>query len=141
MAVCYHVLGKSQQARETLTRVLRRHPTHGLALRERGREALQDEQPADAEALAATGRGSSALRYSGASRRWPKRCCANRKPVEAETEKSRADQLQSWLKRLQKISHKELVDRPYDPILHSEIGILETRWAVRIEVPAGCNWR
>src|SRR5262249_12373752 len=49
MAVCYHGLGKTQQAREALDRVLREHPAHGLALRERGRQALEDEQPRDAE--------------------------------------------------------------------------------------------
>lgn len=126
MAVCYHVLGKTQQARETLDRVLRDHPAHGLALRERGRQALQDEQPTDAERW---------LRQALAIRPYDiqvhldlaKALQRQQKTAEAETEKSRADQLQSWLKRLQKISHKELVDRPYDPILHSEIGILETR--------------
>jgi tetratricopeptide (TPR) repeat protein len=126
IAVCRHGLGQTQQAREVLDRVLHEHPAHGMALRERGWLALQDEQPTDAErwlrqAVTILPQDIHAHRYLAEA------LLPQRKTEEAKTEQSRADQLQSWQKRLQKISEQELANRPYDPSLFCEIGLLETR--------------
>jgi tetratricopeptide (TPR) repeat protein len=126
MAICQHGLGQTERAREVVDGVLREHPDHGLALRERGWLALQTEQPAEAErwlrrAVAVLPQDIHAHRYLAEA------LLRQRKTDEAKAEQARATELQKWNRRLQKISAQELSDRPYDPALYCEIGTLETR--------------
>ena len=95
-------------------------------MRERGRLALQDEQLTDAERWLR--QAVAILPYNITAHLYLANALSRQqKTAEAETQQSRADQLQGWQTQLRKLCQRELADRPYDPILYSEIGILETR--------------
>jgi len=126
LALCREGLGQAQQAREILDRVLQEHPDHGLALRERGRLALQEGQSVEAERWLR--RGLAILPHDFAANNSLLMCLQQQgKTAEVQLQRERVEQLKKCLKRLREITEYQMSRRPYDPALYCEIGILNIR--------------
>ena len=136
LALCREGLGQTQQAREILDRVLGEHPDDGMALRERGRLALQDGQAIEAERWLR--RGLTVLPEDFAANNSLLVCLEQQgKTAEAQLQRERVEQLKKCLKRLREITEYQISRRPYDPALYCEIGILNIRLGHR---DLGCRW-
>jgi predicted Zn-dependent protease len=126
LARCYNMLDRPAQAREVLDEVLRAHPEHALALRTRGQFALADSQLARAEAW---------LRQ--AVRHWPTDYQSNylllqalmqqNKTEEAKAQKRITEEVRDRSERLGQLRSRTLSERPLDPALHYEMGMLVMR--------------
>jgi predicted Zn-dependent protease len=126
LAQCQALLGESDQAAATLDDLLRRLPHHAAALAERGKLALHARDAARAEALLreAVRRDPSALdarylltqalRLAG-------------KADEAAAELEQLTQQQKEAARIQKIATQQLQQRPNDPALLYEVGVISLR--------------
>jgi Tfp pilus assembly protein PilF len=126
LALCRDGLGHGQEARTILDRVLRKHPDHGLALRERGRLALQDGQAAEAERWLR--RGLAVLPHDFALNSSLLLCLEQQgKTTETQLLRERLEQLKKCHRRLREITEFEMPRRPYDPALTGEIGVLNLR--------------
>jgi tetratricopeptide (TPR) repeat protein len=126
LALCREGLGQAKEARAILDRVLQEHPDHVLALRERGRLALQDGQATEAEHWLR--RGLAVLPDDFAANNSLLVCLEQQgKTGEAQLQRDRVEQLKTCLKRLREITEYQISRRPYDPALYCEIGILNLR--------------
>jgi tetratricopeptide (TPR) repeat protein len=126
LARCHNMLGRGEQARETLDAVLEEHPGHALALRTRGQFALADHQPALAERC---------LRR--AVKAWPDDYQANwllfqalrqqGKTAAADAQLRKAEEIKGRAERLGELRSRKLSEQPLDPALHYEMGVLLLR--------------
>lgn len=128
--------GQLAEARQTLDAVLAEHPDNEAALRERGRLALADEDAAAAEKWLRQAQKinphdaklfpllSTALEQQG-------------KKAEAHLYQEKTQQNFRDLQRLGRICLHELGEKPNDPVLHSELGVLLLRLGY---TEAGRNW-
>lgn len=114
-------LGQREAALRILDEVLRDHPQHGAALRERGRLALAAEDfsaaeewyrqaltelPADYEVRFGLHRALQGLGKS----------------EEAKAQLAKAQQLKNAFERIHEIQTHQMTLRPFDPALHAELG-------------------
>lgn len=123
IARCNNLLGDGELARRVLDAALEAHPEHGLALRTRGQFALADRQPEEAERW---------LRR--AKKVWPndyqvqwflfQSLQQQSKTEPARLELLEAERLKERAERLGELSSRKLSERPLDPALHYEMGIL-----------------
>ena len=126
LARCHNMLGRRDQARQILDDVLEKHPEHGLALRTRGQLAFTYEQPAEAEVW---------LRR--AVKVWPNDYQAHyllqqalqqqHKADEARAQQRLADETKERAERLGELKGRKLSEKPLDPALHYEMGVLLLR--------------
>jgi tetratricopeptide (TPR) repeat protein len=123
VARCQDGLGRVDEARRALDAVLARHPEHGSALRLRGRVALQEGEPADAEGWLR--RAAAALPHDYQTQ-WVLYQALNQegKTAEAAAQKVRAEQLKERRERLGELTGQQMSARPNDPALHCELGTL-----------------
>jgi tetratricopeptide (TPR) repeat protein len=126
LALCHEGLGRGEEARAILDRVLGEHPEHGPALREQGRLLLQAEKPAEAEQFLR--RGLAVLPHDLHTNTYLAEALVRQgKTRDADAQQAHAKLLKQWNARLREISELELPKRPYDPELYCEIGVLELR--------------
>jgi tetratricopeptide (TPR) repeat protein len=125
LALCREGLAQPQEAAAILDRVLQEHPDHGLALRERGQLALQEGQATEAEHWIR--QSLAVMPQDLVAHNCLLRCLQQQgKTTEAQLQRERIEQLQKWYKRLREIT-EQISQRPYDPALYCEIGILNVR--------------
>jgi predicted Zn-dependent protease len=123
LARCLDHLGRQGEAIPLLEEVLARQPHFPPALAERARLALAQAGPARAEAwlreALAQEPGNLQLRYLLIQ-------CVfqSGRHGEAEAERRRLVKLKADLDRLEKITTTEMQQRPHDPALHHEIGLI-----------------
>lgn len=123
IARCHNLLGSGERAREVLDATLEAHPEHGLALRTRGQFALADRQPEQAE-----------LWLRRAKKVWPNdyqvqwflfHSLQQQNKIElAEPERLEAEKIKERAERVGELSSRKLSERPLDPALHYEMGVL-----------------
>jgi predicted Zn-dependent protease len=123
LARCRAQLAQQAEAEQLLEEVLARDPHFGPALAERGRLALSRGQSGRAETwlreALAQDPGNHRLRYHLAQ------CLSqNGKKAEAEAENRLVEKLARDMKRLETITTAEMQQRPHDPALHHELGLL-----------------
>jgi Tfp pilus assembly protein PilF len=126
IARCYNMLERGPEARLRLDAILEAHPEHALALRTRAHFALADARPELAEVLL-----RKALKV------WPDDYQTNlllaqslqqQNKIEEATEQSKvAEQAKDRLERLGDLRSRKMSERPLDPALHTEMGILVLR--------------
>lgn len=126
IARCHNLLGDATQARQILDAVLEASPEHGLALRTRGQFALADRQPEQAEGW---------LRR--AAKVWPndyqvhwflyQSLQQQGKEEAAKAQLAVAEQIKERAERVGELSSRKLSERPLDPALHYEMGVLLVR--------------
>jgi tetratricopeptide (TPR) repeat protein len=126
LAVCRGQTGALQEARELLDRLLAADPRNAAALMERGRLALEMEDPAGAEvwlrkavALDPSDRRSNHLLY----------VCLREQGKEEEAAQQQAHSIRvvNDLLRLGKILGEEMTRSPTNVDLHCELGVLYLR--------------
>jgi Flp pilus assembly protein TadD len=136
LAQCQALLGRQDEAARTLDELLRRWPHHGPALGERGKLALRDGDAVRAEALLrealARDPASTTTRHllAQALRR-------NGKEEQARAEEDRLAQMNEDEDRIQKIALVEMQQRPNDPALCAEVGVISLRAGA---VSEGLRW-
>jgi Tfp pilus assembly protein PilF len=126
VARCQNLLGDASLARQTLDAVLEAHPDHGLALRTRGQFALADRRPDEAERW---------LRR--AAKVWPndyqvhwflyQSLQQQGKEEEAKAQLAVAEKNKERAERVGELRSRTLSERPLDPALHYEMGVLLLR--------------
>jgi tetratricopeptide (TPR) repeat protein len=123
LARCHHMLGRAEQALPILEAVLAEHPGHGLALRTRGQVALSAGSPADAEKWLR--QAVEALPYD-CQAHWAlhRSLLQQEKAPEAKAQLKRAQQVEDQVERLGEITTRAMSERPHDPALHCELGLL-----------------
>ena len=126
LARCQNMLGRGAAARRLLEGVLARHPDHATALRVRGQFALADGDAVEAErwlrrAVAAAPNDYQAqwLLFQALQQEDKRDEAAARLKV-AEEVKDRGE-------RLVELRSRTLAERPLDPALHYEMGVLLVR--------------
>ncbi len=120
-ARCQFYLGQKDTALNAVAAVLKAHPNHGLALMDRGRMALAEGQPAEAEAWLRQSVQALPYHYEAAFA-LSQALQRQGKTDEARAQLLRARQLNDRLERLVEIEGKEMSRRPFDPALHCELG-------------------
>ena len=126
IARCHNLLGDSALARQLLDAVLEAHPENGLALRTRGQFALADRQPEQAERW---------LRR--AEEVWPndyqvhwllfQSLQQQGKEEEVKAQLAATEKIKERAERVGELSSRKLSERPLDPALHYEMGVLLLR--------------
>jgi tetratricopeptide (TPR) repeat protein len=141
LARCHSMLGREEQARQMLDAVLAQHPGHALALRTRGQFALTtDHQPAQAEAWLRRAVKVAPNDYQAqfllhqALQQQPDR---PGKAAEADAQLKIAEEVKDRAERLGELSSRKLSERPLDPALHCEMGVLLLRSGHR---KPGVSW-
>jgi tetratricopeptide (TPR) repeat protein len=123
IARCQNPLGRSKQARELLERVLAQEPENPAALRTRGEIALLNGEIEDAEKWL-----WKAVRVlpDDYQTNWAlhRALTEGGKLEAARKQGARAEVLKKRLERLSEISTRKLPERPHDPALHCEMGLL-----------------
>jgi Tfp pilus assembly protein PilF len=123
LAGCRAAASQLDAARELLDALLAKQPRHAVALLERGRLEFELDRPADAEtwlrkALAAdpSDRRANHLLYQ---------CLRLQgKEKEAQEQLAKSERVAADLKRLGEIMAETMNQRPNDPDLHCELGVL-----------------
>lgn len=135
-ARCLNMLGRADDARRLLDAVLAAHPGDPVALRTRGQFALSQRQPAEAEDWL---RRAAAADPNDYQSQWllfqalqqQGRGDAARDQLEI------ADRVKDLSERLGELRSRKLAERPLDPALHAEMGVLLIRTG---QVNAGEWW-
>jgi predicted Zn-dependent protease len=136
LAECRAASGDVAEAMRLVDDVLSRQPELAAALTLRGRLALEDGQPAEAETWL---RRAVARNPSDVRARYSLILCLlqNGKEEERREQQRQLDQLEHDEKRLNDIVTKEIAQRPRDPALHFSVGQLLLRGGNREE---GLRW-
>jgi tetratricopeptide (TPR) repeat protein len=115
--------GKRKEAREVLESVLAESPDYGTALREHGRLALREANPAEAEDWL---RKAIRVLPQDYSANWDLAEAFRQqgKLPEADEQRLRARQIEDRRERLAEISQRQMSKHPRDPALHCELGAL-----------------
>jgi cellulose synthase operon protein C len=126
LAQCQGLLGEQDEARETLDALLLRQPNYVPALAERGKLALRSGDSVRAETWLseAVRRDSSAL---DARHLLARALRANGKETEAQAQQEALAQLEEDVGRIQKIATEQMQQRPNDPALLHEVGVIALR--------------
>jgi predicted Zn-dependent protease len=136
LARCWDSLGRQAEAEQLLDQVLTKAPHDAAALAARGQLALRRGQLADAEAWL-----GHALVHEPANRqaRYQLAQCLLQqgKMDEAQQQEQRLKQLEADEKRFYLIVTKEMSQRPQDPALRHELGLIFLRSG---EVEEGLRW-
>src|SRR5262249_10885287 len=123
LARCHAELGHKDQAQQILDEVLSEHPNHGLALRQRGQQALGAGQLAEAERWLQ--QALHVLPYDYEANSSLLECLQQQgESAKAQAQQERVEQLKKHLQRVREISAEQLPARPHDPALHCELGKL-----------------
>jgi tetratricopeptide (TPR) repeat protein len=123
LARCLAELGHKDQAQQILDGVLSEHPKHGLALRQRGQQALREGQLAEAERWLQ--QALRVLPYDYEANSSLLECLQQQgESAKAQAQQERVEQLKKLLQRVREISAEQLPARPHDPALHCELGKL-----------------
>ncbi len=126
LARCYNMVGRSPQAREILDKVILENPEHGLALRTRGQFAMGDQRPDLAETWLARGVEAWPNDYQT---RWLyyESLRQQKKTDQAKAQLLIAEVIKDRSERLGDLRSRKLSEKPLDPALHYEMGILLLR--------------
>ena len=126
LARCYNFLGRRDEARQLLDRVLERHPDNGVCLRTRGQIALMDDKKAEAEPWL---RRAAAVMPDDYQSQWLlfEVLRQQGKLEEAKEQNRRADEVKDRVARLSELQSRKLAEFPLDPTLHYEMGTLLIR--------------
>jgi tetratricopeptide (TPR) repeat protein len=123
LARCYRMLGPAEQALPLLERVLAEHPRHGLALRLRGQMALAAKSLTEAETWL---RQAVEILPQDQQAQWAlyQALVQQGKTAEARTQLDRAKRVEDQAQLLEEITSRKMLQRPRDPSVHTELGIL-----------------
>lgn len=126
LARCQNMLGRRDAARQTLDRVLAGHPEDAAALRTRGQFALADRDPAEAEAWLRRAVAADPTDYQS---QWFlfQALQQQGKAAEARAQLQVAEDVKDRTERLSELRSRKLTERPLDPALHYEMGLLLIR--------------
>ena len=126
LAGCRASTGEVEEARRILDELLAKEPRNAVALMERGRLALELDQPADAEAwlrkalaLDSSDRRTNHLLYQALR--------LQGKQEEAKEQLAKSQRVFADLRRYGEILTETMNQRPNDPDLHHELGVLMLR--------------
>jgi predicted Zn-dependent protease len=120
------MLGRRADAGQTLDRVLAAHPTDAGALRTRGQFALADRDPAAAEAWLRRAVAADPADYQS---QWFlfQALQQQGKAADARAQLRVAEDVKDRIERLSELRSRKLTERPLDPALHYEMGLLLIR--------------
>jgi tetratricopeptide (TPR) repeat protein len=136
LAICWHRLGHSRQARSLLDTVLAQHPEHGLALFTCGEMAQINGQLPEAEKWLR--QAARALPYDYKTHWVLSECLRQQGKIEqAEAEAEYANRLKDRWARLEEITSHYMSQRHHDPALHCELGKLMLELGMS---ETGKNW-
>jgi tetratricopeptide (TPR) repeat protein len=126
LARCQNMLGRRADAGQTLDRVLAAHPTDAGALRTRGQFALADRDPAAAEAWLRRAVAADPADYQS---QWFlfQALQQQGKAADARAQLRVAEDVKDRIERLSELRSRKLTERPLDPALHYEMGLLLIR--------------
>jgi predicted Zn-dependent protease len=126
LARCQNMLGRGAEARQVLDGVLARHPDHANALRTRGQFALADRNPAEAERWLQKAVAADPNDYQS---QWLlfQALQQQDKLDQARAQLRVAEQVKDRTERLGELQSRKLTERPLDPALHYEMGMLLIR--------------
>jgi tetratricopeptide (TPR) repeat protein len=136
LARCYNMLGRGPEARQMLDTLLEKHPDHGVALRTRGMLALTDQQPAEAERWLRRATKQLPDDYQS---QWffAESLRQQDKTAEAKAQLAIAEQVRARSEKLSDFTSKGLADKPLDPALRYEMGLLLIQTG---QQQAGVRW-
>jgi predicted Zn-dependent protease len=130
LARCYILLNRREEARQLLDRMLAKHPDDGPCLRVRGQFALTESSDATA-AQDAEGwmRRAAAILPDDYQTQWLLFETLRRqgKSDEANEQHKKAEAVKDRTERISDLRSRELAERPFDPALHYEMGVLLIR--------------
>jgi tetratricopeptide (TPR) repeat protein len=126
LARCQNMLGHPAEARQTIDRVLARHPDDAGALRTRGQFALADRDPVAAEAWLRRATAADPADYQC---QWFlfQALQQQGKSAEARVQLWVAEEVKDRTERLSELRSRKLAEKPLDPALHYEMGLLLLR--------------
>jgi tetratricopeptide (TPR) repeat protein len=136
LARCHNMLGRPEEARQTLDAILETHPEHGLTLRTRGQFALADRKPALAEQWL---RRAAKVAPADYQTQWLllQSLLQQNRAGEARAQRQVAEEVKARAERLGELTSRKLSEHPLDPALHYEMGMLLLRSGHR---SAGVGW-
>lgn len=123
LACGWHLLGRSVEARQLLDEVLSEHPHFVPALTGRGQLALQTGEPAGAERWLAQAVALEPYDYQ-ANFLYYQCLKQSGKEQAAKEQQERLERIKASVQRMIEISNRELAQRPHDPALQHELGVL-----------------
>jgi tetratricopeptide (TPR) repeat protein len=123
IARCHQTLGRTEEALALLDAVLAEHPRHGLALATRGQMALAAERFSEAEKWL---RQAVEVVPQDHQAQWAlyRALVQQGKKAEAGAQRGRAQQAEDRAEKLGEITTRKMSQRPHDPALHAELGVL-----------------
>ena len=126
LARCQSMLGRGDEARRLLDDVLARHPDQMVALRVRGQFALADRDAAGAEVFL---RRAAAADPNDYPSQWLlfQALQQQGRAAEAQEQLRIAEEVKDRSERLSELRSRKLAEKPLDPALHCEMGILMLR--------------
>jgi predicted Zn-dependent protease len=126
LARCQNMLGRPAEARQTIDRVLAGHPDDAGALRTRGQFALADRDPAAAEAWLRRATAANPADYQS---QWFlfQALQQQGKSADARAQLQVTEEVKDRTERLSELRSRKLAEKPLDPALHYEMGLLLLR--------------
>jgi tetratricopeptide (TPR) repeat protein len=136
LARCYQDTGKHQEAKRLYEELLSQQPNHSMALMGRGKVALAEGHPEEAETYL---RRAVEVDPSFGEAHYTLYLCLVQagKTQEAERQQAKLREVERDLHRFFELMNKEISQRPQDPKLLCEAGILSLRYG---EHKAGLQW-
>jgi predicted Zn-dependent protease len=138
LARCQNMLDRGAEARGLLDLVLARHPDNAAALRTRGQFALADRDPPEAERWL---RRAVAAAPSDYQSHWLL-FQALQQSGQADAARAQlqvAEGVKDRTERIGELQSRKLAERPLDPALHVEMGVLMIRTGYPAEGEAWLN--
>jgi tetratricopeptide (TPR) repeat protein len=126
LARCENMLGRGPDARRHLDDVLARHPDHPAALRTRGQFALADGNPGEAEGWLRRAAAAAPNDYQAQYFLF-QALQQQDKTAEARAQLRVTEEVKDRTERLSELRSRKLTERPLDPALHYEMGMLLIR--------------
>lgn len=127
LARCQNMLGQPSEARQLLDSALDQSPENGPALRARGQFALADGDPVLAEKYLRRAARVQAHDYQTQYLLFQAIQRQEGRSEEAAAQLRLADEEKDLSERLGELRSRKLAERPLDPALHTEMGILLLR--------------
>jgi tetratricopeptide (TPR) repeat protein len=130
LARCYIVLNRRDEARQLLERILADYPDDGPCLRVRGQYALTESADlSSAQEAEVWMRRAAAILPEDYQTQWLLFETLRRqgKSAEANVQHKKAEAVKDRTERLSDLRSRELGERPLDPALHYEMGVLMLR--------------
>jgi predicted Zn-dependent protease len=130
LARCQSMVGRRAEAQKTLDDALARHPDDPALLRARGQFALAAGRPDEAEGWLRRAAAASPEDYQ--SQWFLFRALQQAgKDTEAKAQLAVAEDVKDRRERLGELRSRKLAERPLDPALHYEMGVLMLRTGER----------